>query len=78
MWSMAWVDDGLVRQGTQLGLDTVEERLVVSAWEVTTTYVATEEYVAREDDPLARQVVSDMSCRMSWHEEVVDRQLAEP
>ena len=54
MWSMAWVDDGLVRQGTQLGLDTVEERLVVSSWEVTTTDVATEEYVAREDDPLTR------------------------
>ena len=51
---MPRVDDCVVRQGTQLGLDTVEERLVVSAWEVTTTYVATEEYVTREDDPLAR------------------------
>ena len=54
MWSMPWVDDGLVRQGTQLSLDAVEECLVVSSWEVTTTYIAAEEYIAREDDPLAR------------------------
>ena len=48
------VDDCVVRQGTQLGLDTMEECLVVSAWEVTAPDVASEEYVACEDDPLAR------------------------
>lgn len=51
---MPWVDDCVVRQGTQLGLDTVEECLVVSAWEVTATDVTPEEHIAREDDPLAR------------------------
>lgn len=51
---MPWVDDGVVGQGTQLGLDAVEERLVVSAWEVAAADVATEEYIAREDDSLAR------------------------
>ena len=51
---MPWVDDGVVGQWTQLGLDAVEERLVVSTRKVTATYVTPKEHIACEDDPLAR------------------------